>query len=181
MVIHLWGSRNRYCRVLCKKAHLIVGSRGGILKTRRVLFREPVGKQFVDGRRFNDIARHNVSANFPRLLQQQYPEIVIASFVGYLFESNCCAEASRPCGDGSTVEIDHGVEQYLPPPTMQTSTSSLSRSCWRGSNESFTSASFRHGFVESDRLLMNRPFCLDDCKRHRRCVGEKCEYVLLVE
>ena len=77
--------------------------------------------------------------------------------------------------------INLKVEHCLPPPTMQTSTSSLSRSCWRGSNESFTSADLRHGVVESNRLLANRPLCFDGCRRHRRCVGEKCEYALLVD
>lgn len=146
-----------------------------------ILFREPVGEQFVNCRRFDDVARDDVSADFPRFFEQKYPEIVIASFIGYLFQSDGCAEASRSCVDGSAVAINLEVEHCLPPPTMQTSTSSLSRSCWRGSNESFTSANLRHGVVESNRLFANRPLCFDGCRRHRRCVGEKCEYALLVD
>lgn len=63
---------------------------------------------------------------------------------------------------------------------MQTSTSSLSRSCSRGLTESLTSARRRHGVFEKALLQFKRLFGCDRCRRHRRRVGGKYEYALRV-
>ena len=76
------------------------------------------------------------------------------------------------CADGKEEECGRGD---LPPPTMQTSTSSLSRSCCRGSKESSTVANRRHWDVAKAFRLVGEQKALGCWNRHRRRAGAKYE------
>ena len=113
-------------------------------------------------------------AQLPCFLKHEHPKLFIAGFVGELLEANCRTEPRRPYGDISSCKCPKSSDQ-VPPPTMQTSTSSLSRSCSLGSNESSTSASLRHDVVANALVLCTRALDLGLSNKARRLAGAKCE------
>ena len=129
VIVHLRRSGNWDCGVLREETHLVIGGRRGIFKARVVVFRQPVGKEFINGGGLDDIARDNVSPNLPSFLKQKHSKVLIASFIGQLFEANRSAESSGACIVVLAGWVSWRTVERLPPPTMQTSTSSLSRSC----------------------------------------------------
>ena len=57
----------------------------------------PVREQFINGGRFDDIARDDVSAELACFFEKQNPKVFVSGFVGDLLEANGGAEASRSC------------------------------------------------------------------------------------
>ena len=114
-------------------------------------------------------------AQLPCFLKHQHTKLLITGFIGELLEANCRTESSRPYENISPYSSPNNGE-CIPPPTMQTSTSSLSRSCCLGSNESSISASLRHGVVKNVLLQLTRALDLGLSNKHRRRAGANCEY-----
>ena len=97
VVVHLWRGRDWDCRVFGKEPQFVTCGRGGTLESRRVVFREPIREELVDGGGLNDVAGHNMGSDFAAFFQENDAKLFIAGFVRQLFETNCCTESGRAC------------------------------------------------------------------------------------
>ena len=109
MIVHLWRGRDWDGRAFGKESKFVVGGRSGILKSRRVVFGEPVRDEVVDGRGFDDVARDNVSSNLACFLEEQDAKVLVAGFISQLFETYRCTETSRTCNGLSVLNELWGV------------------------------------------------------------------------
>ena len=97
MVIHLRRRRDRERFTLRQEAHLIGPGGRRALEAGWVIFREPVGQEFVEGGGFEDISRDDVGSDFACLFEEEDAEFFVAGFVGELFEADCGGEAGGSC------------------------------------------------------------------------------------
>lgn len=119
-------------------------------------------------------------ADFAGLFEQDYAEVVVAGFVGELFELYCGAETGGTCSRRAKVSImswkcrDGCLRDCelldSPPPTMQTSTSSDSRSMASGSSVSSSSDLLRGVLLKCLCWVLVVGVCWQDdmrlCLRH---------------
>ena len=74
-----------------------MSSRGSVLETGGIIWIVPIREQLVNGGRFDDIARDDVSAELACFFEKQNSKVFISGFVGDLLKANGGAEASRAC------------------------------------------------------------------------------------
>lgn len=127
---------------------MVVAGWCGTVEARLVVLGQPVGEELLDGVGLDDSTGQDVGAELAGLLEEQDAEVLISGFVRELFEADGGRETCWTCRqrtpwlDGQELDerADNGtIFQYIgsaPPPTMHTSTWSLSRSIVAGSKES---------------------------------------------
>ena len=81
MVVHLWRGGDGNGGAFGEEAHLVLGSKRGILELIGIVIREPIREKLINGGGLNDISRQYVVPNLSGLLQKQDPEILIAGLV----------------------------------------------------------------------------------------------------
>lgn len=140
---------------------MVIAGRGGAVEARLVVLGQPVREELLDGIGLDDGAGEDVGANLAGLLEEEDAEVLISGFVGELFEADgggetCWAYGYRTCWLDILVlyeRADNGgmVEEtgVAPPPTIHTSTWSLSRSIVAGSKESSGVAMRRDALMEN--------------------------------
>ena len=74
-----------------------MSGRGSVLETGGIIQIVPIREQFVNGGRFDDIARDDVSAELACFFEKQNSKVFVSGFVSDLLQANGGAEASGSC------------------------------------------------------------------------------------